>query len=66
MSEQELVDAFRFVYARTKLACELGAAAPVAAILSGKARLESGQNVAAVISGGNVGPRQAAAILAGS
>jgi threonine dehydratase len=64
VTEDELADAFRFVYARTKLACELGAAAPVAAILSGKAVVEPGQTVVAVVSGGNVGPKQAAAILA--
>ncbi|MES1246399.1 MAG: threonine/serine dehydratase [Actinomycetota bacterium] len=63
VGEDELVDAFRFLYARTKLACELGAAAPAAAILSGKAGVEQGQNVVAVVSGGNVGARQAAAIL---
>jgi threonine dehydratase len=65
VSEQELVDAFRFLYARTKLACELGAAAPVAALLAGKAGVEPGQTVVAIVSGGNVGPKQAAAILAG-
>jgi len=65
VSEQELVEAFRFLYARTKLACELGAAAPAAAILAGKAGVEPGQTVVAVVSGGNVAPRQAAAILAG-
>jgi threonine dehydratase len=64
VTEDELVDAFRFLYARTKLACELGAAAPAAAILSGKAGLEEGQTIVAVVSGGNVGAKQAAAILA--
>jgi threonine dehydratase len=66
VSEDELVEAFRFLYARTKLACELGAAAPVAALLSGKAGVEEGETVVAVVSGGNVGPKQAAAILATS
>jgi threonine dehydratase len=66
VSEQELVDAFRFLYARTKLACELGAAAPTAALLAGKAGVEPGQTIVAIVSGGNVGPKQAAAILAGS
>ena len=64
VSEQELVEAFRFLYARTKLACELGAAAPAAAILAGKAGVEPGQTVVAVVSGGNVATHQAAAILA--
>jgi threonine dehydratase len=64
VSEEELVDAFRFLYARAKLACELGAAAPTAAILAGKAGIEPGQTVVSVVSGGNVAPQQAAAILA--
>jgi threonine dehydratase len=64
VDEDELADAFRWLYARTKLACELGAAAPAAALLSGKVAVEPGQTVVAVVSGGNVGPREAAAILA--
>jgi len=64
VSEDDLFDAFRWLYARTKLACELGAAASAAAVLSGKAGVEPGQNVVCVVSGGNVAPRQAAAILA--
>ncbi|HET8529017.1 MAG TPA: threonine/serine dehydratase [Gaiellaceae bacterium] len=65
VTEEELAEAFRFLYARTKLACELGAAAPAAAILAGKAGIEAGQTAVAVVSGGNVAPAQAAAILAG-
>jgi len=64
VSEEELAEAFRFLYTRTKLACELGAAAPAAAILAGKAGVEPGQTVVAVVSGGNVATHQAAAILA--
>ena len=64
VSEDELADAFRWLYTRTKLACELGAAASTAALLSGKARVEPGETVVAVVSGGNVAPKQAAAILA--
>ena len=64
VSEDDLRDAFRWVYARMKLACELGAAASTAALLSGKVVLERGQTVVAVVSGGNVAPQQAAAILA--
>jgi threonine dehydratase len=65
VSEDDLFEAFRWLYARTKLACELGAAASTAALLSGKVVVEPGQNVVAVVSGGNVAPGQAAAILAG-
>ena len=62
VTEDEICDAFRFVYARTKLACEPAAAAAVAAWLAGK--LEA-KNPVIVISGGNVATETAAAILAG-
>ena len=65
VSEDDLFEAFRWLYTRTKFACELGAAASTAALLSGKVVVEPGQNVVAVVSGGNVAPGQAAAILAG-
>lgn len=64
VSDEELYSAFRWLYARTKLAVELGAAASAAALLSGKVRAEAGQTVVAVVSGGNVAAKQAAAILA--
>jgi threonine dehydratase len=64
VDEGDLVDGFRWLYARTKLACELGAAAATAALLAGKVAVEPGETVVAVVSGGNVAPRQAAAILA--
>jgi threonine dehydratase len=63
VSEAELAEAFRWLYVRTKLACELGAAASTAALLSGKVPLEPGETVVAVVSGGNIAPQQAAAIL---
>jgi threonine dehydratase len=64
VSEAALKEAFRFMYGRMKLACELAGAATAAALLSGKVELESGQTVAAVVSGGNVALKTAAAILA--
>jgi threonine dehydratase len=64
VDEDALADAFRWIYVRMKLACELGAAASTAALLSGAVRVEPGQTVVAVVSGGNVAPKQAAAILA--
>jgi threonine dehydratase len=64
VTEEELGDAFRWLYARTKLACEVGAAASTAPLLSGRVRVEPGQTVVAVVSGGNVSPEGAAAILA--
>jgi threonine dehydratase len=63
VSEDELGDALRWLYERTKLACELGAAASTAALLSGKVRVQPGESVVAVVSGGNIAAKQAAAIL---
>jgi threonine dehydratase len=65
VSEDDLREAFRFLYARAKLACELAGAATSAALLAGKVPLEGGEKVAAVVSGGNVVPETASAILAG-
>jgi threonine dehydratase len=64
VSEDALRDAFRFMYARVKLACEVAGAATAAALMFGAVELERGQKVAAVVSGGNVAPKTAAAILA--
>jgi threonine dehydratase len=64
VTEDALEDAFRFMYGRMKLACEVAGAATAAALLSGVVVPEPGQTVAAVVSGGNVAPKTAAAILA--
>jgi threonine dehydratase len=64
VSEGALEQAFRFVYGRMKLACEVAGAATTAALLEGKVELEPGQKVAAVVSGGNVAAKTAVAILA--
>jgi threonine dehydratase len=47
-----------------KLACEVAGAATAAALMSAAVEVEPGQTVAAVVSGGNVAPQTAAAILA--
>ena len=62
VSDDEIREAFRFLYSRAKLAAEPGAAAAVAAVLSGKVE---GENVVSVVSGGNVSADIASAILAG-
>jgi threonine dehydratase len=62
VSEDEIRDGMRFLYERAKLACEPAGAAAAGAVLSGK--VEAGAGVAVVVSGGNVEPEQAAAILA--
>jgi threonine dehydratase len=64
VTEEELTEAFRFLYGRAKLACELAGAATTAALLFGRVELEPGSTVAAVVSGGNVVPETASAILA--
>jgi threonine dehydratase len=60
VSEAEIGAAFRFLYARAKLACEPAAAVGLAALLAG--RIEAG-NVGIVVSGGNVTAETASAIL---
>ncbi len=64
VSESELEAAFRFLYGRAKLAVEGAGAASTAALLAGKIRHEQGERVALVVSGGNVSPETASAILA--
>jgi threonine dehydratase len=64
VTEDDLKDGFRFMYGRMKLACEVAGAATAAALLAGKVELEPGSQVAAVVSGGNVAPEAAVAILA--
>ena len=61
VSEEEIEEAFRFLYERSKLACEPAGAVAVAAILAGK--VDDGPT-AAVVSGGNVATETASAILA--
>jgi threonine dehydratase len=63
VTEEEIADGMRFLYAHAKLACEPAGAAAAGAVLAGK--VEAGRGVAVVVSGGNVEPAQAAAILRG-
>jgi threonine dehydratase len=65
VTEAELADATRFLYGRAKLACEPAGAAATAAVLAGKVPHEQGESVVVVVSGGNVAPATAVAILAG-
>jgi len=64
VTEAEIEDAFRFLYARAKLACEPAGAAATAALLAGKVRHEQAEAVVLIVSGGNVAPETASAILA--
>jgi threonine dehydratase len=63
VSDEEIKAGFRFLYARAKLAAEPGAAAAVGALLAGKVPAIESKTVAVVVSGGNVSPETAAAIL---
>jgi threonine dehydratase len=63
VTEAALEEAFRFMYGRMKLACEVAGAATAAALMSGAVDVDKGQKVAAVVSGGNIAPKTAAAIL---
>jgi threonine dehydratase len=62
VTEEEIEHAFRFLYARAKLACEPAGAAATAAWLAGK--IEA-RNPVLLVSGGNVSSQTAGAILAG-
>jgi threonine dehydratase len=61
VTEDEIEHAFRFLYARAKLACEPAGAAATAAWLAGK--IEA-RNPVLLVSGGNVAGQTAGAILA--
>jgi threonine dehydratase len=61
VSEEEIEEAFRWLYARAKLACEPAAAVGLAAVLSGKIDADG---AGVVVSGGNVSAQTASAILA--
>jgi len=65
VTEAEIEEGMRFLYARAKLACEPAGAATTSALLAGKIPLAPGETVVAVVSGGNVAAQTAAAILAG-
>jgi threonine dehydratase len=61
VSDEQIEEAMRRLYGDAKLACEPAGAAAVAAVLGAKVE---GRSIVAVVSGGNVGPEIASAILA--
>jgi threonine dehydratase len=63
VTEDEITGGMRFLYGRAKLACEPAAAVGVAALLAGKVPVEPHETVVVVVSGGNVSPEIASAIL---
>lgn len=61
VTDAEIEEATRRVYGDAKLACEPAGAAGIAAVLAGKVE---GERITVVVSGGNVAPETASAILA--
>jgi threonine dehydratase len=53
VSDEEMLDAIRFLLQRAKLLTETAGAATTAALLTGKVSLKEGTRTVAVISGGN-------------
>ena len=64
VTEDDIAEGMRFLYARAKLACEPAGAAAVGAILAGKVSVGDGP-IVAVVSGGNADPTVVAGIVAG-
>ncbi len=64
VSEEEIAEGMLFTYGRAKLACEPAGGVAVGALLAGKVHAEESETVVAVVSGGNVAPETASAILA--
>jgi threonine dehydratase len=54
VSDDEILNALRLILERTKLLVEPAGAAGVAALLTGKAGLETGTRAIATLSGGNI------------
>jgi threo-3-hydroxy-L-aspartate ammonia-lyase len=63
VTDQELIDAMRFLFERLKLVAEPGGAAGVAALLAGKVSYEAGATIGVIVSGGNVGAARFAQLL---
>jgi threonine dehydratase len=61
VTDAELIEAMRFLFERLKLVAEPGGAAAVAALLAG--RVEPGDAVGVVVSGGNVGADRFAELI---
>jgi threonine dehydratase len=61
VSDEELIEAMRFLFERMKLVAEPGGAAGVAALLAG--RVEAEGTVGVIVSGGNVGAARFAELL---
>ena len=65
VTDQEIVDAMRFLFERMKLVVEPSGAVGVAALLAGGVARPPGQAVGVVLSGGNVDAERFASLLTG-
>jgi threonine dehydratase len=63
VSDDEMVEAVRFLLTRMKIVVEPSGAAPVAALMHGRVPNVGGRQVGVVLSGGNVDPHTLAGIL---
>ena len=54
MTDDEILAALRLILERTKLLVEPAGAAAVAALMTGKAGIETGARTVAILSGGNI------------
>jgi len=63
VSDEEIIEAVRFLLFRAKLLVEPTGAVPAAALLAGKLRLNRGARVGVVLSGGNVDPALLAEVI---
>ncbi len=56
VTETEIIEAMKFVFFRMKLVIEPSAAVPVAALMFHKLKVEPGQKIGLILSGGNTDP----------
>jgi threonine dehydratase len=63
VSDEELIEAMRFLFERMKLVAEPGGAAGVAAMLAGKIDYEPDTTIGVIVSGGNIGAARFAELL---
>ncbi len=56
VSEAEIIEAMKFVFFRMKLVIEPSSAVPVAALMFHKLKIEPGQKIGLILSGGNTDP----------
>ncbi len=65
VSDDDMVEALRFLLMRMKIVVEPSGAAPVAALMKGRVIGMSGKRIGVVLSGGNIDPGRLATMLAG-